>query len=174
MSEFTYDFDPADHLTIGTIGEPGRRTFYFQAGRGIEYVSMICEKEQMRSLGEGLLSLLDQIGDAFERPVPDLDAGYDFDLVEPMVPVWRIAQLGVGYEEDDDRIVLVLQELADEGDLAETARFTVSRALAFAFAHHILDVVAGGRPICPFCGQPIDPGGHFCPKSNGHGKHYVQ
>ena len=174
MSEFTYDFDPANHLTIGTIGEPGRRTFYFQAGRGIEYVSMICEKEQMRSLGEGLLSLLDQISEAFERAVPELESSYDFDLVEPLVPVWRIAQLGVGYDEDDDQIVLILQELSDEGEQPETARFAIPRSLAYAFAQHTLEVISGGRPMCPFCGEPIDPSGHFCPRSNGHGKHYVQ
>ena len=29
-------------------------------------------------------------------------------------------------------------------------------------------VIAGGRPICPLCGSPIEPEGHMCPKSNGH------
>jgi uncharacterized repeat protein (TIGR03847 family) len=33
------------------------------------------------------------------------------------------------------------------------------------------EVVSQGRPICPLCGQPIDPEGHFCPRSNGHGTH---
>jgi 5-methylcytosine-specific restriction endonuclease McrA len=31
-------------------------------------------------------------------------------------------------------------------------------------------VVAAGRPTCQFCGQPIDPDGHICPRSNGHKK----
>jgi hypothetical protein len=31
-----------------------------------------------------------------------------------------------------------------------------------------LQVAAQGRPICGNCGEPIDPAGHFCPRSNGH------
>jgi len=30
------------------------------------------------------------------------------------------------------------------------------------------EVVAQGRPVCPLCGQPMDPDGHFCPRANGH------
>ncbi|MCO6450041.1 MAG: DUF3090 domain-containing protein [Caldilineales bacterium] len=174
MSDFNYDFDPADHMTIGAIGQPGQRTFYFQAGRGIEFVSMICEKEQMRALGEGLLSLLDQISDAYSRAIPQLDEGIDFALIEPVIPTWRIAQMGVGFDEESDRIVVIVQEMVEEGDEPEIGRFTVPRALANAFAYHTLNVVEAGRPICPFCGEPMDPDGHFCPGSNGHGKTYVQ
>ena len=29
-------------------------------------------------------------------------------------------------------------------------------------------LVAAGRPPCPICGQPLDPDGHVCPRSNGH------
>ena len=80
MSDFQYDFDPVDHFTTGTVGPAGQRTFYLQVGRGIEYISMICEKEQMRALGEGLLSLLDQIAENYNLPVPDTRHGYGFDM----------------------------------------------------------------------------------------------
>ncbi|RME84924.1 MAG: DUF3090 domain-containing protein [Caldilineae bacterium] len=176
MPRFQYDFDPADHFTTGTIGEPGQRTFFLQAGQGIEYVSMICEKEQMRALGEGLLSLLDQIAEVFHKPVPEDRSGFNFDLVEPIIPIWRISQLGVGYDEERDRIVIIVQELVDEdaGVDAEVGRFTITREHANAFAYHALEVVAAGRPTCPFCGEPIDPEGHFCSRTNGHDKSYVQ
>ena len=29
-------------------------------------------------------------------------------------------------------------------------------------------VVSAGRPPCPFCGGPLDPGGHVCPRANGY------
>ncbi len=174
MPDFAFDFNPADHLTVGTIGEPGHRTFFLQAGRGIELVTMICEKEQMRALGEGLLSLLDQIAEVFQRPTEDPDEPMDFDLLHPIVPAWRVAQLGVGYDEEDDVIVIVVQEWVERGEQPELARFIITREHARALAHHVLQVVAAGRPSCPLCGQPIDPGGHFCPPSNGHGKRYVQ
>jgi hypothetical protein len=28
-------------------------------------------------------------------------------------------------------------------------------------------VVNAGRAPCPFCGSPIDPAGHLCPRANG-------
>ncbi len=174
MSRFAFDFNPASHLTTGAIGAPGQRTFYLQAGRGIEFVSLICEKEQMRALGEGLLSLLDQIASTFDRPTSDPKQAIDFDLVEPVIPVWRIAQLGVGYDDDDDRIIIVIQELVEEGEVAQIGRFLITREHARSFAHHALEIVEAGRPTCPLCGEPLDPAGHFCPKTNGHGKNYRQ
>jgi uncharacterized repeat protein (TIGR03847 family) len=174
MTYFQYDFDPADHFTVGTLGRPGQRTFVLQAGRGIEYVSMVCEKEQVAALGEGLLSMIDQIDETVDRGKSGGALEGVFGLVEPVIPVWRIAQIGVGYDADTDRIVIVLQELADEPEDAELGRLSVSREQAEAFALHALNVVAAGRPLCPLCGEPMDPDGHWCVKTNGHGENYVQ
>ncbi|HEX5479005.1 MAG TPA: hypothetical protein VFY79_04730 [Dehalococcoidia bacterium] len=30
--------------------------------------------------------------------------------------------------------------------------------------------MAGGRPVCPLCGLPMEPGGHACVRTNGHSK----
>jgi hypothetical protein len=30
------------------------------------------------------------------------------------------------------------------------------------------DLVRAGRPACPLCGNPMDPEGHSCPRTNGH------
>ena len=37
-----------------------------------------------------------------------------------------------------------------------------------ALAIRATSLVSSGRPPCPFCGYPIDPRGHACPKTNGH------
>jgi uncharacterized repeat protein (TIGR03847 family) len=37
-----------------------------------------------------------------------------------------------------------------------------------AFARRAVRAVAGGRPPCPMCGQPLDPQGHLCPRRNGY------
>jgi uncharacterized repeat protein (TIGR03847 family) len=42
----------------------------------------------------------------------------------------------------------------------------LSRGQARAFARHAERVVAAGRPACRFCGGPIDPDGHACPRMN--------
>jgi uncharacterized repeat protein (TIGR03847 family) len=174
MTYFHYDFDPADFFTVGTLGQPGQRTFILQAGRGIEYVSMACEKEQVAALGEGLLSMLDQIEEMVNLKASGTVGEDAFGLVEPVIPVWRIAQIGVGYDGDVDRVIIVVQEMTAEIGDAELGRFTIGRAHAEAFALHALNVVAAGQPLCPVCGEPMEPEGHWCVKTNGHGKPYVQ
>jgi hypothetical protein len=37
-----------------------------------------------------------------------------------------------------------------------------------AYCNHAEELVSSGRPPCPICGQPMDPDGHVCPRSNGH------
>jgi len=33
---------------------------------------------------------------------------------------------------------------------------------ARAFAKRTREVVGAGRPMCPLCGEPMDPDGHTC------------
>ena len=84
--------------------------------------------------------------------------------------------MGLGYDSDQDLVVVVAQSLQPEGEPEEnaiTARFWVTRGQAKAMADHALEVVSQGRPMCALCGRPISPEGHFCPKRNGHTKDLV-
>jgi uncharacterized repeat protein (TIGR03847 family) len=38
---------------------------------------------------------------------------------------------------------------------------------ARAFVERAVRVLAAGRPTCPWCGLPLDPQGHLCPRRNG-------
>ena len=93
-------------------------------------------------------------------------------LVEPVVAEWVVGTLGVAYDTEADRIVLQADELVDQDDEDEEdaglARFHLTRAQVVAFCEHADSLVAAGRPPCPICGQPMDPDGHVCPRSNGH------
>jgi len=64
--------------------------------------------------------------------------------------------------------VLVARELQDETQESEVIRFWCSRSQLRAMCQWGLEVAGQGRPICGNCGEPKDPQGHFCPKSNGH------
>ena len=75
---------------------------------------------------------------------------------------------------DSGRGVLVIEchdqdpEEADE-DSVQTLRVVLSpQAAPRAFARRCGAVVSAGRPSCPFCGQPLDPTGHICPRANGY------
>jgi uncharacterized repeat protein (TIGR03847 family) len=93
------------------------------------------------------------------------------DLVEPIVPEWSVGTLAVAWDDTNDRMVLVAEELLTEEeqeaatDVAR-ARFLLTRAQVAAFVDRARELVAGGRPPCPLCGGPLDPEGHACPRLN--------
>ena len=45
-------------------------------------------------------------------------------------------------------------------------RLYMTRSQAAAFCDHADELVAAGRPNCQWCGNPIDPDGHPCPRMN--------
>ncbi len=168
-----FDFEHVDFITVGTIGAPGQRVFHLQAGQASRLLTLTVEKEQAAALAESITALLAEVEQQFQRPTPDqAQAEYDLDLREPILPAFRVAQMGIGYDSDNDRVVLILNELVPEDSPQEprSARIGASREQMFMLSAHAREVVAGGRPICGNCGRPIDPDGHFCPPSNGHRK----
>ena len=50
----------------------------------------------------------------------------------------------------------------------QSLRIVLEPGRARAFAQRCTASIEGGRPSCPFCGQPLDPGGHICPRANGY------
>lgn len=173
MSRFELDVDPCDHITADAIGQPGQRVFYLQAYQDQRTITVLIEKAQLQSLSIGVEQFLAQIS----QQNPDLEeASGDFyeqqmRINPPVDPIFRVGEIGLGYDKDRDRVVVFVKELLTEEADPETAgqiRFWATRSQMRKLARWGVDVVSRGRPICPQCGQPIDPGGHFCPKKNGH------
>lgn len=161
----SFDLDAPDHFTTGTVGQPGQRVFYLQGRQSRRMVTLKCEKEQVAALGEYLAGLLAQLSPAGSS------APKETDLVEPVEASWAVGSIGVGYDREADRIVVEATELVDEEEReteAATARFRISRGQAATFVERARALIKGGRPSCPMCGQAVDPGGHFCPRANGH------
>ena len=50
----------------------------------------------------------------------------------------------------------------------QSLRVVLAPRPARAFALRCTASIEGGRPSCPFCGQPLDPSGHICPRANGY------
>ncbi len=163
MSE-SFELGQPEHFTAGAIGEPGARTFFLQAAEGGVLVSIKCEKEQVGVLAEYLSGILEDLPALGEHGTV---AG---DLVLPVTAEWAAGSIGVAYDEDADRVVLVIEELVgdDVDDDAATFRVRLRRDQVDAFIRLSRQLVEAGRPTCPLCGQPMDPDGHACPRSNGH------
>lgn len=159
----SFEMPEVDHLTTGAIGAPGQRVFYLQAGHQGQIVSLRLEKSQVAALVAYLIAML------ADMPAVGDDLPGDVGLVEPAVAEWVVGSLGVSYDEDADRVVLVAEELVEEGvEDGARARVTATRDQIAALAARGAEAVAAGRPPCPLCGQPLDPEGHTCARLNGH------
>ena len=160
MSE-SHDFDAVDRITVGTVGPTGQRTFFLQARQGSELLTLKLEKQQVAALAQYLGKLLADL----DPPEALLD---DLELEEPCEPDWVIGTLGLTYDEDADRVLLVAEEAVEEDEEAAMARFVATREQVAAVATKGVRLVEAGRPPCPLCGYPLDPQGHTCPRTNGH------
>ncbi len=164
------ELNPVSHLTVGAVGEPGRRTFYLQGSQGSYIVSLVIEKEQAVMLVNSFESLLEEL----EKQHPLITAEEqstvwtDMRLREPIEDMFRVGNMGLGFNESSAQVVLVAYELVEEGDEPGVVSFWATRDQVQALVQHALDVVKAGRPICGNCGRPIDRNGHFCPQRNGH------
>lgn len=154
------ELNPVDFVTVGTIGPKGQRIFHLQGGRGSQLVSMIIEKEQAWALSEAIRDMLEDLNQ--RRPDPALQhpvdfAGLDMDLREPIDPIFRVAQMGLGYDEDRDLVVLVAQELVgnreeeadddfepDDGE-PSVVKLWCSREQMRLLGEYALEVVKAGR-----------------------------
>jgi uncharacterized repeat protein (TIGR03847 family) len=171
MARKIIDMHPVSRITIDAVGPLGRRVFLLQANQGSEMVTLKIEKEQAHVLAQGIEQVLDELAKQFPREISKVEEPLSSELMlrDPMEPLFAIGQIGLGYDESEDALVLVMQELTteEEADNAAVARFWATRGQMQALSRHVKEVVAQGRPICPLCNRPIDPDGHFCPKSNG-------
>ncbi len=188
MRRQVYLYDPPERFVVGTVGEPGQRTFFLQArGRG-RVTSVALEKQQVAALAEQVDKLLDEVlrGTSGAAPVPAVApaATEDLDpLEQPVEEQFRVGTLALGWDAQADRVVIVAQARGEgEDDTAEDApsidddaedgpdvlRVRLTGSMARAFAKRALSVVSAGRPPCPFCGLPLDAGGHICPRQNGY------
>jgi len=172
------EFDPPDRFVAGTVGPPGQRTFFLQASAGRRVTSVSLEKEQVSVLADRINDLLDSYaggagGDHAAAPLVD-----NAPLDTPIEDDFRVNTLSLGW--DDTRHVVVIEcldrdpddpEEADPEVLAEEprqVRVVLTPATARAFARRAQSVVSAGRPPCPFCGGPLEPEGHICPRANGY------
>jgi uncharacterized repeat protein (TIGR03847 family) len=117
-------------------------------------------------------------------------------LDQPIVEEFRVGTMTLAWDPDDDRVVIELFALSEENvvtdeeasagssdpddpepdtgeieageiEAGEVVIVKLEPGYARAFAQRAQRVVSAGRPACPFCGGPLDPDGHICPRSNG-------
>jgi uncharacterized repeat protein (TIGR03847 family) len=174
MSRRLFIFDDPDRFVAGAVGEPGARTFFLQARKGETLVSVSLEKGQIAALA----TRLDDLLDAVDAPIAGVPAARDEPLDEPLVEQFRVGAMALAWDASDGTVVIEAQTPTEDGEYAEVPdddpdgpdllRVRIDPADARRFVRAASDVLAAGRPPCPFCGQPLEPQGHFCVQRNGN------
>jgi uncharacterized repeat protein (TIGR03847 family) len=188
MPRQVFSYDSPERFVVGTVGEPGSRTFFLQAKARGRVTSVALEKQQVAALAEQVDKLLDEVlrGTSGAAAVPAIAPAEAEDLgplEQPIEEEFRVGTLALGWDAEDDRVVIVAQAQT-EGDIEidtdtlaldddaeegpDVLRVRLTGPMARAFAKRAMSVVAAGRPPCPFCGLPLDPTGHICPRQNGY------
>jgi uncharacterized repeat protein (TIGR03847 family) len=180
MSSRILLFDPAERFVVGTVGVPGERTFFIQAREKNRLVSVSLEKAQVSALADRILQILREVRSSepltnFERVAVD-----DQPLESPIDEEFRVGVIGLAYVSDRQLIEIDMQAISEsqfesdelieidtEND-QDILRVLLPLGYAESFAKRSNIVVGAGRAPCPFCGGPIDPAGHLCPRANGY------
>ncbi|MFD8549209.1 DUF3090 domain-containing protein [Streptomyces sp. NPDC059649] len=192
MSRQVFFYDVPDRFVAGTVGLPGRRSFYLQATAAGRTTSVALEKTQVAALAERIDELLDEVvrRSGGNAPVPAVSPTELTDTAPLEMPVeeeFRVGTMALAWDGEDERMIVEAQALVEldadsEEDLADAEerllqddengppmlRVRLTGTMARAFAKRALEVVNAGRPPCPLCSLPLDPEGHVCPRQNGY------
>lgn len=167
------DFKYINELDAEAIGEPGNRVFRLRARSDNLTASLWLEKQQLQALSLAIRQVLEQAHHSAE-PGPDIDPAIPMEGF-PLTPSvdFRVGRLALGWDDSAQRLVLQAYPLGS-GD-EESAGFSclTSAEHAMAFCDLADATVAGGRPLCSLCREPMDPVGHACVRSNGHRKEAI-
>jgi uncharacterized repeat protein (TIGR03847 family) len=124
MPRRVYSFDRPDRFICGAIGVPGQRTFFIQASKGSQHISVALEKTQVAVLAERIASLLlalreggVTIGEELPGPAPT--------LAEPVVEQFRVGTMSLGWDGEAGRVVIEAREIGEadidsEGEIGDS------------------------------------------------------
>jgi uncharacterized repeat protein (TIGR03847 family) len=161
------DFGQAELVEAEAIGEPGKRTFRLRVQSGSESAALWFEKEQLAALSLAIRQVLQQTGSKEPSSEPEPAPPTDPFPEQPDID-FKIARLGIGYDEEKGLVAIFAYEQSEEPDAEPTFTCQLGRGQSRALAQQAEKAVSAGRPVCVLCGSPIDAEGHKCLRRNGH------
>jgi uncharacterized repeat protein (TIGR03847 family) len=163
-------FTRPERFVTGTVGEPGERAFYLQLKSSSRLFSVAVEKAQVQAICARLDVMIAEIRKTNPLiPVEKLPVD-DAPLESPVDAEFQIGAMSLAWDEESSLICFELYELEDdeEDSEGEVAEVNMTLGMAVSFSNRSKAVVNAGRLPCQFCGIPIDPRGHLCPRANGY------
>jgi len=175
MPRINIDLNPVSHITVDAIGQPGERVFYLQGRASEQVITLLVEKFQIQTLALAIENLMSEL----REKLPDIaDASPNYEeedmiLEPPLDPLFRVGELSIGYDPEQDMMILIAKEIPleleeDEEEPLSEVRFWCTRSQLWAVGRWGIELASRGRPVWPSTGEPILPPGEFSPKNNGH------
>jgi uncharacterized repeat protein (TIGR03847 family) len=165
----SFDFQDIDRWVVGAVGEPGRRLFLMQITAGPETCTIKTEKERVAALSSLLAQILEGV-EHFGHLSDDNELQGPLDIAfvsgswsvewDETMQRYRVEIAGIGTPDDEGS-----DEIEQPNDYV---RFLATQEQLASIAIAGRALVEAGRPNCPLCNYPMDPGGHACPRSNGN------
>ena len=154
----------------GTIGEPGERAFFIQARSKGRVISVALEKAQVQAIANRLELIVAEVRKS--NPLVSVESfpQDDAPLETPVDEEFQVGAISLAWNELDQILSFELYELEDDeqDEEGQVLEINFSLGMAITFAQRSKALVSAGRLPCPFCGIPIDPRGHLCPRANGY------
>jgi uncharacterized repeat protein (TIGR03847 family) len=165
-----YEFTNPERFVAGTVGEPGERAFYLQVRASTRLFCVAVEKAQVQAISSRLEIMIAEIRKSNPLMIVEKLPTDDAQLESPIDAEFQIGAMSLAWDDESKLISVELFELEDdeEDSEGEVVVINISIAMAAAFCARSKAVVNAGRLPCPFCGIPIDPRGHLCPRANGY------
>ena len=163
-------FTHPERCVAGTIGEPGERSFFIQARNKGRVISVALEKAQVQAIANRLELIVAEVKKS--NPLISIESfpQDDAPLETPVDEEFQVGAISLAWNELDQLLSFELYELEDDehDEEGQVLEINFSLGMAISFAQRSKALVNAGRLPCPFCGIPIDPRGHLCPRANGY------
>jgi uncharacterized repeat protein (TIGR03847 family) len=149
MAHPVIEYDPVTHITAGALGQIGQRVFYIQAERGLDRITLKCEKEQIQALTDAIDEMVENLESEFglSRHKDLAVDGVAMTVKSPPEPLFRVGDMGLGYDAGRDRILLVAQEALEDDEQRDPreVRLFATRAQMQVLSQYAREQVARGR-----------------------------
>jgi len=163
-------FTHPERCVAGTIGEPGERAFFIQVRNKGRVVSVALEKAQVQAIANRLELIVAEVRKT--NPLISITSlpQDDAPLETPVDEEFQVGAISLAWNDLDQILSFELFELEDDehDEAGHVLEINFDLGVAIAFAQRSKALVNAGRLPCPFCGIPIDPRGHLCPRANGY------
>lgn len=163
-------FSRPERFITGTVGEPGERAFYLQIRNSTRLLSLAIEKAQVQAIIARLDVMIAEIRKVNPLITIEKFPIDDAPLESPVDAGFQVGAMSLAWDEETSLICIELYELEEDEEESEgeVVEINITIGMAAAFSARSKAVVNAGRLPCPFCGIPIDPRGHLCPRANGY------